>query len=216
MPSPAITARLALLALLVAACGQTTPLESAADESSAVASAGVSDSTQSAPPSSARLPTAFGPPEPLEPGTYLTPERFEPVVSISVGEGWYGTAGQLGFAVGQGLDDGEFADAGLYGTVVPVAYDEAVATFGELEGVVFSEPSSSMKLDGHDATVFHGGPLGDQVPLDELVPGIDLNTLAHQQMFVDVDGQTLLIRTELRSDDAESALTEVIDSIRFP
>jgi hypothetical protein len=217
-------ARLSLVAVLVAACGQTTPSEPAAEEPSAAASvaesasvsAGSSDAASSASPSEARLPTAAGPPQPLEAGTYLTPEGFEPAVSITVPDGWYGAAGQSGFGVGQGMNQGEFADAFIGLDLVRLPYDEAVATFGALEGTVFSEPSSTMQLDGHEATVFHGSPLSDHVLLDELVPGIDLTATAHQQILVDVDGQTILIRTELPSDDAEGALAEVIESLQFP
>lgn len=224
MPSFAHLTGFALVAVLVAACGQTTPSEPAAEEPSAAASAaesaavsaGESDAGSSAPPSQARLPTAAGPPQPLGAGTYLTPEGFEPAVSITVPDGWYAAAGQSGFAVGRGMSQGEFADAGLYLDLVALQYEEALATFGELEGIVFSEASSTMELDGHEATVFHGRPLGDQVLLDGLVPGIDLNALAHQQILVDVDGQTILIRTELPSDDAEGALADVIESLQFP
>jgi hypothetical protein len=200
MPSPAILSRRAVVALaaaLVTACGGNPSVESA-----------------TAVPSAARLPAALGP---LEAGAYLTPDGFDPAISIMVPDGWYGFGGQSGFAVGKGLNEsGEFADAGLYAAVVPLPYDEATATFEQLEGVVFSEPTSTMELDGHAATVFHGSPSGDAVLLDELVPGIDLNALAHEQIFVDVDGQTVFIRAELPSDDAEGALAEVIDSMRFP
>lgn len=210
---PARGAAAAALALLATACGADAPVESPRAEPPS----GATSVTASAPPSAALLPSALGPPQPLEAGTYLTPAGFDPAVSITVPDGWYGAGGRSGFAVGQGLnEDNEFADAGLHVAAVPLPYDEATATFEQLEGVVFSEPTSTTELDGHEATVFHGSPSGDQVLLDALVPGIDLNALSHEQIFVDVDGQTILIRTELHSDDAEGALTEVIDSLQFP
>lgn len=216
----AIVTRVAVLAVLVAGCAQATPSEvPAAEQTSPAASAseGVSDGSESIAPSHSPLPTGLGPPQPIQAGTYLTPEGFDPAVSITVPDGWYGAAGESGFAVGKGLtEDGEFAEAGIYVAPIPVPYDEAITIFEELEGVEFSEPPSTVELDGREATVFHGSPVGDQVLLDDLLPGIDLNAAAHQQIFVDVDGQALLIRTELHSDDAEGELADVISSLAFP
>lgn len=217
MPSLGPRALLILVAVIVSACGQGAPSASPSVDAPSVA-AFVAESSATASPSAARLPTAFNPPEALEAGTYLTPEGFEPAVAITVLDGWYGGAGQSGFGVGQGFNEAEerFADAGVLLDVIPVPYDEAVAILGQLEGIVFSQPSSTIELDGHDATVFHGSPEGEPVLLDALLPGIDLPPGSHQQILIDVGGETILVRTELFSDDAEGALNEVIESLRFP
>lgn len=217
MPSIATSACLVLVAVIASACGQGAPSASPSVDAPSVA-ASVAESSASASPSAARLPTVSGPPQALEAGTYLTPEGFEPAVAITVLDGWYGAAGGSGFGVGQGLNEAEerFDDAELYLDVIPVPYDEAVAILGEIEGIVFGEPSSTIEVDGHEATLFHGSPAGEAVPLDALLPGIDLNSSSGQQILIDVDGETILVRTGLYSDEAEDALNEVIESLRFP
>jgi hypothetical protein len=163
-----------------------------------------------------RLPRAAGPPISLEPGTYLTPEGFEPVMSVTVPEGWYGGAGTSGLGLGQGLDElnERFSDVELYVDVIPTSYAEAVAGFQELVGLSAqqNEPAAET-FDGYEATTFRARALGENVLLDPIAPGLDIGPAAAQQTFVDVDGITLLIRTAVYDDAAEPVLEQVLASL---
>jgi hypothetical protein len=209
--------RVAFVGLVLTACIQPitqSPSERPRSEPAAATATASPLNT----PGEARLPTVAGPPQPLDPGTYLTPEGFAPPVSITVPVGWYGGAGSTGFFVGQGLDEvnQRFADVGLYLDVVQLDYDAAIAAFREIEGVVIQAEPETGTIGGHEATTFEASTEGGQALLDPIAPGIDLTAAAYQQIFVDVGGTTVLIRTEVFNEAAQPALDGVLASIEFP
>ena len=165
-----------------------------------------------------RLPVVTGPPKALEPGSYLTPPGLGRVVSVTVPEGWFGGAAAGGFSVGQGLDEANerFADAGLYVDVIPTPYGEAVTAFEELGGISHGSDPTIGTVDGHGSTTFRAHADGAPVVLDPIAPGLDLTSEAGEQIFIDVAGVTILVRTEVFNEDAQAALDTVVASIRFP
>ena len=200
-------------ALVLTACGQAPAASQSITPSPSASTASATASSSSV----ARLPLVGGPPEPLAPGTYLTPEGFEPVMSITVPSGWYGAASSSEFAVGQSLDEAnEFAGGGLLVGTIAIPYDEAVAAFGEIADLVHEQPATTGTLGGYDATTFYTHAAADHVILDPVAPGLDVLTSSAQQVFVDADGTTILIRSEVKDDAARAEIEEVMASIEFP
>ena len=165
-----------------------------------------------------RLPRSAGPPHPLEPGTYLTPEGFEPPVAVTVPGGWFGGAGSSGFGVGQGNDEvnQRFGDVGLYLDAIRMPYDDAVAAFRRLEGVSLEAEPVDGTIGGYEATIFRPQPVREPILLDPIVPRSDLTSEIHHVIFIDVRGTTVFIKTEVFDDEALPVLEQVIDSIQFP
>jgi hypothetical protein len=113
------------------------------------------------------------------------------------------------------IANARFADAGLYVNVIDKPYAEAVSVFEALPGLEQrAEPTTAM-VGGHNATVFEARANTDHVLLDRLAPGLDIGTTAGKQIFVDVNGATVLIRTEVNSASAQAALDAVVASLRF-
>lgn len=207
-----------LVLLLVTGCGQTGGPELESAPSSSAAESGPVSLAPSASAGEPRLPAAAGPPKPLEAGTYLTPEGFEPVISVTVPDGWYGAAGSTEFGVGQGLDEvnQRFEDVGLQLAVIAMPYDEAVAAFQNLEGLTHEGEPTRGVVDGHESTTFRARAAADHVVLDPVIPGADISSESSEQIFIDVDGTTVLIRTEVFDPSAEPALDHVLSSLTFP
>jgi hypothetical protein len=147
----------------------------------------------------------------------VTPDGFEPVVSVTIPDGWYGGAYASGFTVGQGIDDAQqrYADVGLYLDVIDLPYEEAVVGVGQLSGLVEDAAPTSTEIDGHPATTFHVHAEGDHVVLDAIAPGLDIIAEAGPLTLIDVDGTTILVRTEIFDEAAEPTLEEVVGSLTF-
>jgi hypothetical protein len=203
-----------VLALALTGCGQ------AATASPSMTSAALPSASRepTESPGVLRLPLVTGLPSPLDAGTYLTPEGFEPAISLTLPQGWYGGASLDGLSVGQGFDDANqrFAGAGLYLAVIALPYDEAVAAFSDLGGLTHDRDATTGMVDGHDATTFYAHASGAHVLLDAIAPGSDLIAEAGQEIFIDVNGTTVFIKTEVFDDAGEDELADVIGSIEFP
>ena len=207
-----------LAALVVAGCAPTSPSGTVGPTASPAGLAPSPAAATASPSTEARIPVVSGPPVALEPGTYLSPEGFAPVISITVPEGWFGSGSAADFAAGQGLDEvnQRFADAGLYVNTIDMAYDAAAVAFGALDGVTVDQPPTTQAIGGHDSTTFYVHAEDGQVILDPIAPGVDVNEATAQVMFIDVDGTTVMIRTELFDDSGAEPLDGVIASIEFP
>jgi hypothetical protein len=157
-------------------------------------------------------------PVPLDAGTYLTPEGFEPVMSIRLPSGWYGGASLDEFAVGQGLDQTKqtFGGGGLFVAPIAMPYAKAVATFGKLPGLADDREPTTGTLGGYEATTFYAHAQNGHVLLDPIAPGADIGSASAQQIFVDAGDTTILIRTEVIDDAARAEVDEVVASIAFP
>jgi hypothetical protein len=164
------------------------------------------------------LPTISGPPEPLEAGTYVTPAGFDPAITVTVPDGWYGGALSSGFTVGQGLDEvnERYAGGGIYVEVISAPFDEAVRAFENLAGLVQEGEPERAEIDGRSATTFFVHAEGDPVLFGEIAPGLDVIADTGQVTFIDVQGTTLLVRTEVFDEGVQPALEEVISSLTFP
>lgn len=139
-------------------------------------------------------------------------------MSVTVPEGWYGGGGRLSFGIGQGLDEvnERFRDAGVYVDALDLPFDVVVAAFREVEGLDIPEPTSAT-VGGYAAITFRARARGEPVVLeDALGTGIDTSSSSDRQIFVDADGTTILIRTELFDDRAASVLDRVLASTTFP
>ena len=201
-----------LTALVLAGCTQGATSTSGTLRPSA--SPGVpSPSVSSAEP---RIPV--GAPVPLEAGTYLTPEGFAPVMSITLPTGWYGHGSAREFGVGEGVNevDQRWAGAGMYVNPIEMAYDDAVAAFGELVGLTSDQKPTTQSFRGFDSTTFYVHAEGDHVVLGPIAPGLDITAGTAQVIFIDADGTTIMIRTELFDDAGPGPLDDVIASIEFP
>jgi hypothetical protein len=199
-------------ALILAACGQAPAASPSITPSASASTASATASSSS----EARLPLVAGPPEPLAPGTYLTPEGFEPVMSITVPAGWYGAASSSEFAIGQAIDEAnEFAGGGLFVGTIAMPYDEAVAAFADIADLVHEQPATTGTMGGYEATTFYTHAAADHVILDPVAPGTDIGTASAQQVFIDADGTTIMIRSEVNDDAARAEIEGVMASIEF-
>lgn len=171
--------------------------------------------TPSESPGAARIPTVAGPPRPLDAGAYLSPEGFEPVLTLTVPDGWFGGGGSSGWGVGQGLNEVEqrYEDVGLEVALVPTPYEEAVAAFEEVDGLIRQGERSVGDFGGWKSTTFESHAAAEPVLIDEIAPGADIGRFAYRQIFVDADGSTLFIRTELFDQAAKPELESVLDSV---
>jgi hypothetical protein len=138
-------------------------------------------------------------------------------MSVTVPDGWYGGGSATGLGVGQGNDEvnQRFAGGGFFVDVIPMRYGAAVAAFAKLQGLTFEGEPQVGALDGRQTTTFRAHPRGDHVVLDPIAPGLDISSAHGRQMFIDADGSTLLIRTELNAASFESQLDEVLASLAF-
>ena len=139
-------------------------------------------------------------------------------MSITLPKGWYGGGSANEFGVGQGLDEVEqrFADAGMSVAVIEMAYDEAVAAIGDLDGLTSDREPTTQSLAGFDSTTFYVHAEGDHVVLDPIAPGADITQGTAQVIFIDAGGSTIMIRTEIIDDAGAGPLDGVIASIEFP
>ena len=208
MNSTSVGLGLPLAALLVVSCSTPTPRESPSNATA----------TAIASPDERRLPLVSGPPEQLEPGTYLTPEGFEPVISITVPDGWFGGAGGDSFGVGQGNDEinQRFEDVGLYVSVIDMPYADAVEAFPTLTGLVHEAEPVGGTIDGYETTTFRAHAGAGHVVLDPIAPGSDIGPEGDRQIFIDVDGTTIFVKTEVFDETALPALDGVLASLEFP
>ena len=163
----------------------------------------------------ARIPSVAGPPRPLDADTYLSPEGFEPVLTVTVPDGWFGGGGSSGWGVGQGLNEVEqrYDAVGLEIGVIPTPYDDAVAAFRQVDGLIRQGEPSVGELAGWESTTFESHAAGEPVLIDEIAPGADIGRFSYRQIFVDADGSTLLIRTELFDQAFKPELESVLDSL---
>jgi ABC-type transport system substrate-binding protein len=180
------------------------------------ASAPSTSASMSADPSAeARLP--LGAPLPLAAGTYLTPEGFEPIMSVTLPDGWYAFASENDFGVGQGFDDVNqtFDGGGFLVSPIAMPYDEAVAEFEKLEGLAHDREPTTGTFGGYEATTFYAHATGDNVVLDPIAPGFDIVAAPGQQVFIEANGTTILIRMEINDEAARAEIEEVLASIEF-
>ncbi len=205
-----------LVAVLAIGCA-SSPAARSPEGSSTSSSSPAMSGTSTPFPGERPLPVLSGALAPLEAGTYVTPSGFEPAVAVTVPAGWYGGAGGSGFGVGQGWDEvnERSRDVGLNLDVIPTPYDEAVAAFGKLGGLTHRAAPTSGMIDGHESTTFQAQADGEPVLLDPIAPGRDLISQADQQIFIDVAGATVLVRTEIFNETAQPALDAVIASLDF-
>ena len=140
------------------------------------------------------------------------------MISITVPSGWYGGGSPRDFGVGQGLDRVEqrFADAGMSVALIDMGYDEAVAAFGDLDGLTTDREPTTQSIAGFDSTTFYVHAEGGHVVLDPIAPGADVTEGTTQVIFIDVDGTTIMIRAELHDEAGAGPLNDVIASIEFP
>ena len=161
----------------------------------------------------ARIPSVAGPPRPLDAGTYLSPEGFEPVLTVTVPDGWFGGGGRSGWGVGQGLNEVEqrYEAVGLEVGVIPTPYDDAVAAFRQVDGLIRQGEPSVGELAGWESTTFESHAAGEPVLIDEVAPGADIGRFSYRQIFVDADGSTLFIRTEVFDQTSKPKIELVLD-----
>ena len=220
-----LVVRTALAVVLFAACAPTAPSTASAttpaETTAPTTPAATTTPTETPPPSpsgEARLPSGGGRPKPLAPGTYLSPNSFAPVMTVTVPDGWYGVGGTRGFGVGQGLDEvnQRFRDVELYVDVIDMPFGDAVAAFQAIEANWDIDELTPDTIDGREAVTFHAQALGAPVLLeDALGVGIDIGVAEGQQTFVDVGSATILVRTAIYEEAAEPVLDRVLASLAF-
>lgn len=218
MTCTSFCACVATAVVVVAGCDQSSPSRGSRTPAAATTSQPSATATPSESPSGEkRVPVTGGAPVPLDPGTYLSPEGFTPAMSVSVPPGWYGGGSNTGWGIGQGHDEvnQRFRDAGLGVDVIPLRFEDAVDAFQEVEGLDQVKPMSS-DIDGHAAMTFRATATGEPVLLlESLGVPIDISGVG-RQTFVDVDGTTILIRSEVIAPAAAPILDRVLASVRFP
>lgn len=200
-----------LVALLLSGCAGTEP----AGRPSVPTVAGVE---LIRPGSLPRLPLS-GPPLPLRAGTYVTPDGFEPVLSLEVPGGWWGGGTPDGWSVGRGNDEvrQRYRDAGILVEVLDLAYDDAVAVFRSIDGLTHERDPLRHQVAGRPATTFWAHAAAEPVILDALGRGADVGPHGWSQTFVEVGAtRTLLIRTEVVDDTAAPAVRRVLESLDAP
>jgi hypothetical protein len=163
----------------------------------------------------ARIPSVAGAPRPLAADTYLSPEGFAPALAVTVPDGWFGGGGSSGWGVGQGLNEVEqrYEAVGLEVGVIPTPYDDAVAAFRQIDGLIRQGEPSVGKLAGWESTTFESHAAGEPVLIDEVAPGADIGRFSYRQIFVDADGSTLFIRTEVFEQASKPELELVLASL---
>jgi hypothetical protein len=163
----------------------------------------------------ARIPSVAGPPRPLDADTYLSPEGFEPVLTVTVPDGWFGGGGSSGWGVGHGLNEVEqrYEAVGLEVGVIPTPYHDAVAAFRQVDGLTRQGQPSVGELAGWESTTFESHAAGEPVLIDEVAPGADIGRFSYRQIFVDADGSTMFIRTEVFEQASKPELELVLDSL---
>ena len=167
-----------------------------------------------------RIPATEGTPERLRAGTYQAPEGFEPAVTVTVPDGWWGGGSSSGWSVGQGHDEvhQRYRDAGVLVDVLDLPYRRAVSAYRSVEGVVEDRGSRRHSVDGRRATTFMRHAVAEPVVLeDALGVGADVGPDSRSQTFVDLGGgRTLLVRTEVVDEAAVSAVEGVLASMSLP
>lgn len=164
------------------------------------------------------LPRVYGPPKPLDPGTYQTDPSFPLPISFTVPAGWYGGQGNTGFGIGQGLDTvrQDFRDGGLYLDVLAMPLEKAVEAFQNVEGMDAGQPQTT-ELAGYPGVVFY--PIAQQQVLLEDALGIPIDILPNPDpdpvIFVDVEGTTVIFRTAAFNEEGRRAVDQVLESFQF-
>ena len=201
-------AGVALLVSLTAGCNDNTSAPTAADTDTPSRAA---TKTTQAPTQRQLQP---GIPVRLPAGKIRTPEGFTPVMTVRVPVGWYGHGDSVGWGIGKGIDKvrEQFRHGAIYVDYISMSMQGAVATFKRLKGLDVGKPTIR-KVDGYDATSFHAKPTSGPVVLLPLGTGAELARVSDQQIFVDVAGETLLIRTELVTPGARDELARVLQTL---
>jgi hypothetical protein len=174
------------------------------------------------------LPTDFIRPPRLEPGTYQTRPAFVPRTTFTVGEGWYGAQETHSeWCVGKGmtrrapaLDAPDASRKSLVAIGICVyrvgpPYGTAISRFKALT-TLSAGASKPVRVGGYSGVSFHAAVHGEHSLLPGIKPLIDLLP-GGQQIFLNVRGQTVLLRIEISAGTpGEAAVRGFLRTMRFP
>lgn len=205
------------ICLAVVGCGGGAEPEAGDDSESAspAATASSSPSRSETPMPLSREVQPGDPPGEVAAGVVRSPAGFVPAITFRVPPGWFGAGDEQGWGIGKGVNlvEQRFESVAMQVEVLDMPLNEAVETFQRIEELAPGPPKTGRVGPHRTATfsvTFPGGR-----GLEELGTGGDINEYSDQQIFVDVAGRTVLLRTEVFEGEARDELLQVLRSLRF-